>query len=195
MPQQKKRKPNNAIQSQIRIIAGQWRSRRLNVPSLPGLRPTGDRTRETLFNWLSPYIIEADCLDLYAGTGSLGLEALSRGANSATFIDTQKTACDQLYQNLTTLKCETAEVINTSAENWMQKATNLKFDIVFFDPPFAENLWDKDLEQLSNSMLLNTDSLIYIEKPKERTIQIPSPWKTLKQKDTGNISAILCSAT
>ena len=183
------------MSSKIRIIGGQWRGRKLNVPELPGLRPTGDRLRETLFNWLAPYTAAATCLDLYAGTGILGLEALSRGANYTVFVDKQRLACDQLKQNLALLKCANAEVHNIDAKIWLQNTQEQKFDLVFVDPPFADNLWQTSLIELQSSNLLARESIIYVESPKTIDILIPPDWQQLKQKVAGNICATLYAST
>ena len=100
---------------QVRIIGGQWRSRKLPVHDVEGLRPTTDRVKETVFNWLAPYVVDADCLDLFAGSGGLSFEALSRYAQSALLLEKDRTAAKQLSKNLALLKCTNADVINSDS--------------------------------------------------------------------------------
>ncbi len=118
------KKPNRAPAGQIRIIGGQWRGRKLPVPDSPGLRPTTDRVRETLFNWLAPSMVDARCLDCFAGSGALGLEALSRYAASATLLEMERGVAQTLQQNLATLKASNAKVVNTNTLSFLaQKGT------------------------------------------------------------------------
>ena len=116
------KKPNHAGSGQIRIIGGQWRGRKLPVPESPGLRPTTDRVRETLFNWLAPSIVDANCLDCFAGSGALGLEALSRYAASATLLEMERGVAQQLQKNLATLKASNAKVVNTNTLAFLAQA-------------------------------------------------------------------------
>jgi 16S rRNA (guanine966-N2)-methyltransferase len=130
----------------VRIIGGKWRRRRLVVASLPGLRPTPDRVRETLFNWLEPMIAGARCLDLFAGTGALGFEALSRGARSAIMVDSDRAAVATLAKLNDELGAG-AELVCTDAAEFVQHAAIGAFDIVFVDPPYAQPV-DSILENL-----------------------------------------------
>lgn len=168
----------------IRIIAGQWRGRKLAVPPIEGLRPTGDRMRETLFNWLQGRLSGLHCLDLFAGSGALGLEALSRGAAFAQFIDANKAACDQLQTNIDLLKAP-ASVIRTDALQWLGTPPHNTFGLVFLDPPFAQNLWQPCLVKLYR--LLPQNALIYLEAPKDFSPDFPSDWQCLKSKNSGNV--------
>ena len=167
------RKPKNksARTNTLRIIGGQWRGRKLSFPDAPGLRPTPDRIRETLFNWLQANIHGASCLDLFAGSGALGLEALSRGAARVVFVDTQKKAIRQLQDNLSLLKVDAAkaEVYQLDALDYIQNQTHLDnpFDIIFLDPPYRKQLLEKTLEQLQKKGLIKEDSLIYLEHESE----------------------------
>lgn len=113
------KKPTRAPAGQIRIIGGQWRGRKLPVPDSPGLRPTTDRVRETLFNWLAPSMVDAHCLDCFAGSGALGLEALSRYAASATLLEMERGVAQTLQQNLATLKATNAKVVNTNTLSFL----------------------------------------------------------------------------
>src|SRR5512134_933490 len=121
--------------NQLRIIGGRWRSRRLRFPPLPGLRPTPDRVRETLFNWLTPVIAGARCLDLFAGSGALGIEALSRGAAAVTFVERHPQAVRGLRANLAQLRAEGARVEQADALLWLRQAPQ-PFTVVFLNPPF-----------------------------------------------------------
>lgn len=179
-------------QGELRIIAGSWRGRRLAFPALPGLRPTPDRVRETLFNWLQAYIPGARCLDLFAGSGALGLEALSRGAGNVTFVDNAPPAINQLRHNLQLLKAENAEVIAAPALDWLAaRQTDLEpcYDLVFLDPPFRRDLLPLSCELLESRNLLAEEALIYIEAETELgTPQLPANWQELRCKTAGQVS-------
>ena len=171
----------------LRIIGGQWRGRKLEFASANGLRPTGDRIRETLFNWLTGHIHDAHCLDLFAGSGALSLEALSRGAASATLLETQVQAITTLKQHLQTLNCaSSATVIGQSSLDWLQQPPLQQYDVVFIDPPFELDLWQNVFDRLSP--WLTKDALIYVETPKGHPIQPPASWEPLKNKQTGQVS-------
>jgi len=157
----KVKKGNNTL----RIIGGRWRSRKLNFINAPNLRPTPDRIRETLFNWLQGMISNARCLDLFAGSGALGLEALSRGAGEVVFIEKHRTAAQQLEQNLTLLKVNNS-VINTDAKRYLGEET-LPFDIIFLDPPFRKHFLPDCLDIIIERRLLNEGGLIYLEQEAE----------------------------
>ena len=162
-------------QSQLRIIGGQWRSRKLTFAPAEGLRPTSDRIRETVFNWLTPSIVDARCADLFAGSGALGLEALSRGASHCDFIDSSAAAAAQINTHLTSLG------------TYLQKQ-NQTLDIVFIDPPFGHNLVAPTIEQLRNSQLLTPESLIYVETAKgEDLSSVPGNWTLQREKTTGGV--------
>ena len=158
---------------ELRVIGGRWRGRKLPVADLPGLRPTGNRIRETLFNWLAPDIAGARCLDLFAGTGALGIEALSRGALRCDFVEAGSEAAGMLKRNLEALDAtDVAEVHHGDALDF--PSASGAFDIVFLDPPFDADLWDSALAQLLRKRALAPDALLYIERPAERDA-IPLP--------------------
>lgn len=188
---QTKKKQGQTPPSKIRIIAGQWRGRKLIVPNELGLRPTGDRLRETLFNWLAPYIEGARCLDAYAGTGALGLEALSRGAERVQFIESNTRTASQLQNNLLLLQTSQAKVAKDLCVDWLKSNNSEQFDLVFVDPPFAENLWQETIDTLSAGNTLAASALIYIETPKTEVLHPPANWSLIKQKDSGQVSARL----
>ncbi|MCA1896886.1 16S rRNA (guanine(966)-N(2))-methyltransferase RsmD [Shewanella putrefaciens] len=181
-----KNKPGSG---QVRIIAGQWRSRRLPIQDLEGLRPTTDRVRETLFNWLANDIVNARVLDCFGGSGALALEALSRYASFAQIIELQRGAAIQLRENLQTLKCDKAEVLNADTLVVLQRGCEQGFDVVFIDPPFRKGLAEKTIQLLDTQGWLNDGALIYVEIESELTqLAIPSRWHALKEKNAGQVS-------
>ncbi|MEH6463362.1 MAG: 16S rRNA (guanine(966)-N(2))-methyltransferase RsmD [Shewanella psychromarinicola] len=178
----------NTSSGQVRIISGQWRSRKLPIHDLEGLRPTTDRVRETLFNWLATDIRGARVLDCFAGSGALCLEALSRYASFAKMIELQKNAANQLKQNLATLQCHNAEVINADSLQVLAQGTTEGFDVVFIDPPFRKALAIKTIELLAAHHWLNNHALIYVETESElTTCNVPANWIPLKEKFAGQV--------
>ncbi|MFP1727547.1 16S rRNA (guanine(966)-N(2))-methyltransferase [Lonsdalea quercina] len=173
---------------QIRIIGGQWRGRKLPVPHSPGLRPTTDRVRETLFNWLAPVIQQARCLDCFAGSGALALEALSRYAAHATLLEAERGIARQLSQNLSLLRAENASVIHTDALQWLAQPREA-FDVVFLDPPFRQGLLDNTVNLLETQGWLADDAWIYIETEAEnRTLNLPANWQLHREKVAGQVA-------
>ena len=174
--------------SQVRIIGGQWRSRKLQVPDAPGLRPTPDRIRETLFNWLAPYIQGARVLDAFTGSGALFLEALSRGANHGLAIDVNPTAIQNLRSNLALLACENAEVLCVDSLQQLSNPTAQGFDIVFLDPPFHKDLLVTACELLEHYNWLNPDAWIYTESEQApSSLGVPSSWRLHREKHSGQV--------
>lgn len=165
---------------QLRIIGGEWRSRRLRFPAVDGLRPTLDRVRETVFNWLQFDIHRAQVLDAFAGSGAMGLEALSRGAEHAVFLEKNAHAALQLKENLSTLEARNAEVWAGDALLWLAQNPR-PFDVVFLDPPFGHDLLQPAIDAL---MHLPAGALVYLEH--ETTLQpsLPAHWLERKQKTT-----------
>ncbi|URL01800.1 16S rRNA (guanine(966)-N(2))-methyltransferase RsmD [Avibacterium sp. 20-126] len=181
----------NLAKGEVRIIAGLWRGRKLPVLNAQGLRPTGDRVKETLFNWLMPYIVDASCLDCFAGSGSLGLEALSRQAKQVTFLELNKQVANQLTQNLQQLKCtpQQGRVINQDSLHYLQQAPqDPLFDVVFLDPPFHFDFAQQSVDLLTSFNWLKPDALIYVETEKNKTLRVPNTWQLLKEKNTGQVS-------
>ncbi len=162
----------------LRIIGGAHRGRRLSFPNVKGLRPTADRVRETLFNWLQKDIPDACVLDLFAGSGALGLEALSRGAREVIFIEKTKAAANQLRDNLRSISTgQSFRLYQMDALKWL-RTTEEAFDIVFIDPPFADDLLPEAIHQLEISGCLKPGSWIYCEQPASRTWPTVSPhWR------------------
>lgn len=170
----------------IRIIAGRWRGRRLDVPDLPGLRPTGDRVRETLFNWLHAQIHGARCLDLFAGTGALGLEAASRGAARVVLVERDRDLADRLETLAATWPGgEVIEVCRADALGWLEHCEET-FDLVFVDPPFADSLQETVLERLS-ARVLAEHGLIYLESPVGQSVVLDPSWKVRRHKRLGQV--------
>ena len=182
------KKPNRAASGQIRIIGGQWRGRKLPVPDSPGLRPTTDRVRETLFNWLAPSMVDARCLDCFAGSGALGLEALSRYATSATLIEMERSVARQLQQNLATLNATQGKVVNDNTLTFLNQS-GTPHDIVFVDPPFRKGLLDETLRLLENNGWLADDALIYVESEVENGLPpVPAHWDLHREKVAGQVA-------
>ena len=177
----------SAKNNSVRIIAGDWRGRRLSVANVPGLRPSGDRSRETLFNWLQPFVVGADCADLFAGTGALGFEAASRGAASVSFIDTDPRAVRSLKENLSLLASDRGEVVQSDALAYLQGQPK-PFDIIFLDPPFRQSLLQPCLEQLCNNDWLTTDARLYVEVEQELSEpELPTGWEMIRSKKAGQV--------
>lgn len=181
-------KKTNRQAGQIRIIGGQWRGRKLPVPDSPGLRPTTDRVRETLFNWLAPSMVDARCLDCFAGSGALGLEALSRYAGSATLLEMDRSVSQQLQQNLATLKAANAKVVNTNSLAFLAQP-GTPHNVVFVDPPFRKGLLEETLALLENNGWLADGALIYVESEVENGLPpVPVHWDLHREKVAGQVA-------
>lgn len=172
----------------IRIIAGKHRGRKLPVLMSEGLRPTTDRVKETVFNWLMPYINESRCLDCFAGAGSLGFEALSRNAAQVTLVELDKKAAIQLEKNKTLLKANNVDIHNTNVLTLLSTQPKSTFDLVFVDPPFRQKLVQQCVDLLQQGWLANK-ALIYIEMENENDqLSLPDNWSLLKEKIAGQVS-------
>ena len=172
----------------VRIIGGKWRSRPLKFTATNGLRPTGSRIRETLFNWLASYIEGARCLDLFAGSGALCFEALSRGAQNCTALENNRSAIEQLNANKTLLDAINLEVIATDTRNFLKANTAPhQYDVVFLDPPFEQKLHAVIAQLLTEGNWLASNALIYCELPATAPQFMPSNWQLLKDKTAGNV--------
>ena len=179
----------------LRIVAGKWRSRLLQIADEPGLRPTSERIRETLFNWLAPHVGGARCLDLFAGTGALGLEALSRGAQQAVLVEKSSRAVAALRANVASLDAGGAEVMHADAYEFLERQDSDPFDIIFLDPPFANENLDDLCRLLAGSPLLAPTAWIYIEEDRAGPVtELPDGWQVLKTKNAGNVRYSLVSA-
>lgn len=189
----KNKKPLIQGNSSVRIIAGRWRGRKLTVGSEDGLRPSGDRLRETLFNWLAPFIHGARCLDAFAGTGALGFEALSRGAESVQFIEKNPRTIEHLRHNTKLLQC-CANISGGSFTSW-QATEGQVFDLIFLDPPFQADLWQQAFSHIQAHIALKSEALVYIESPKTQVLDVPADWSLHKQKTFGQVRAMLYKTT
>lgn len=187
MRQKHKSKSQKNNSGFVRIISGQWRSRRLPVKDSLGLRPTTDRVKETLFNWLMNDIAGARCLDCFAGSGSLGFEALSRYAEQVVMIEKDVKAAAQLTENLASLGVDSNDVKNMDCIDYL-KQSDTPFDIVFIDPPFRLGLVNKTVALLEQNNWLKPNSLIYVEIESENTdLKIPATWQLIKEKLAGQV--------
>ncbi|MDM7861296.1 16S rRNA (guanine(966)-N(2))-methyltransferase RsmD [Alteromonas sp. ASW11-36] len=185
-----KAQTNRSSSGSIRIIGGQWRGRKLPVRYAQGLRPTTDRTKETLFNWLMHDTTDAVCLDLFAGSGSLGFEALSRYARTVTLVEKDAANARQLQTNLATLNlsAQQATVIQQDA---LQVLPTLgeQYDLIFIDPPFHQGLAEQALALIQQHKVLKHDGLLYIETESELAdIGTQFQLQQLKQKSTGQVA-------
>jgi len=177
----------------VRIIGGQWRGRRVPVPDIAGLRPSGDRCRETLFNWLQPFLHNAKCVDLFAGTGVLGLEAVSRGAACAVLVEKSRVAANSLRQSVEMLEAKDIAVIEADALSWLAQQAPSSMDIVFVDPPFALNMADRGMAEkvmaaLAQTQALRPGGLVYLESAAPDPAPVPGPgWEVLKEKRVGDV--------
>jgi 16S rRNA (guanine966-N2)-methyltransferase len=187
------RKQSSRLPGEVRIIGGIWRGRRVRVPQAAGLRPTGDRVRETLFNWLAPVIEGARCLDLFAGTGALGLEALSRGATSVCFVERQPAAARGIEDSLRSLDCRQGRVIVGDAQRFLAGQPQ-RFDLVFLDPPFGD-VDSGELCTLLDAGWLQPGARVYLELPRERKLPaLPCGWSVLKEKTAGQVRFALAQS-
>ena len=173
----------------IRIISGQWRGRKLPVLDAQGLRPTTDRNKETLFNWLMPVIANSHCLDAFAGSGGLGFEALSRYAAAVTFIELDKKVANNLQNNLFMLQVpvQKAQLIRGDSIKVLQQLTE-PYDVIFLDPPFQQNLLEPSIEKIVAASLLRPKGLIYIEcEGQGADYAVPDNWSCIKEKKSSQI--------
>ena len=181
-------KQSTKANGHIRVISGLWRGRKIPVLNAEGLRPTTDRTKETLFNWLAPYVSESRCLDAFSGSGSLGIEALSRYASYCAFYEKEKSACQQIRSNLELLKVENdsyAVYHGDSLQLLQTQTPNVPFDIIFIDPPFNKGLVDKVIPIIDSKQLLSSEGLVYIETELAGTnYLVPDSWSLIKESQT-----------
>lgn len=178
---------------QVRIVAGLWRGRKLTVVQAAGLRPTGDRVRETLFNWLQMHIPGRRCLDLYAGSGALGLEAASRGAATVALVESSAVVADQLRDTLTQLPAgDGVSLYEMSAEHYLDTQPQ-PFDVVFVDPPFDLQIHQNIVSKLVPTYL-KPDALVYMELPtseSELLHHLPGSLSLIKEKRFGDVTVFL----
>jgi len=173
---------------EVRIIGGDWRGRKLPVLNAEGLRPTSDRVRETLFNWLQFDVPGATCLDVFAGSGALSFEALSRGAKYAILLELDVANSKQLKQNLQTLKVDNAQVEQTDSLQWLSNQSDSAFDLVFLDPPFHQDLMQKSVDLLFKNGYVNHQAWLYLEQEKPLDWpSLPNGWICHREKTTSQV--------
>ncbi len=183
-------KPNHKSSSKLRIIGGEWRSRQLPILDIEGLRPTTDRVRETVFNWLNFDIPGASCLDLFSGSGALGFEALSRGAKDCTFVELNRNVAQQIKQNLATLQSNNGTVVNNDALSFLQ-STPHTFDVIFLDPPFRKGFLEQVIPMISSDWI-KPNGYLYIERESESSLDcLPEHWQLIKEKRAGQLTYAL----
>ena len=179
----------------LRIIGGRWRGRKLTVIDSEGLRPTPSRVRETLFNWLQFSLSGANCLDLFAGTGALGLEAASRGVEKITLVEFNAGTAEQLSKNCQQLGADNYQLVNKDAVTFLSGDQD-QYDIVFIDPPYKLEIWSEIAEQLVSQDCLSLNALIYVEYPLTAIKPLlPSKWQLIKEKKAGGVNYCLFKNT
>lgn len=176
------------MKNQVRIIAGEHRSRKLLVPSVPGLRPTPGRVRETLFNWLRNDLFGACCLDLFAGSGALGFEAASRGAGTLVQVDKHPQVCASLTENIARLGLNNVNVLHTDVIHFLNGRPD-QFDLVFIDPPFGKDLGTRCCLLLEANHWLQEGAKIYLETEAGwQATGLPSNWAVVHSKTAGSVA-------
>lgn len=175
----------------VRIIGGAWRGRRIHFPAAPGLRPTSDRRRETLFNWLAGDLEGARCLDLFAGSGALGFEAASRGAAAVVLVEASREVAAELAANARTLDAERLKIVHARVANYLNRAPQ-PFDLVFIDPPFQQpRLAGDTLQRLSGGWLA-PGARVYLELAARGTRPTtPADWQLTREATAGDAHALL----
>ena len=180
--------PAHSGQGQLRIIGGQWRSRQFDFPMAHGLRPTPNRVRETLFNWLAPYVEGAKVLDVFAGSGALFLEALSRGAGSALALDLNSAAINSLRGHLLTLRCDNGQLLQTDALRHLEQQPATPFDLVFLDPPFSQGLLLPACTLLEEKGWLAANAWVYTESENPpSSLGLPGNWRLHREQKAGQV--------
>jgi 16S rRNA (guanine966-N2)-methyltransferase len=175
--------------NEVRIISGKWRRRKLAFPDRPTLRPTPDRARETVFNWLAQWLDGARCLDLFAGSGALGFEALSRGAAAATLVDDDPAVIRALQESARAIGATDCTIRRASALDFL-RGNERSWDIVFLDPPFDSRLLEQTLEALGDGAHLHDESIVYVESSVHRP-PLLGRWRTMKSTRTGDVQSQL----
>ena len=177
----------------VRIISGKYKSRKIIFPDRPGIRPTGNRIRESLFNWIQADIVNSRCLDLFSGSGALGIEALSRGAKITTFIESDFETANYLEKNLQTLNAPNGIVVRADAMRWLESQKNTEpFGFIFLDPPFKNNLLLDCISLLESNNIISDNGTIYIETEVDDNLrQLPPTWRLKQKKQAGRVSYCL----
>lgn len=181
-----------SLPGRLRIVAGKWRSRLLPIAQHEGLRPTSARIRETLFNWLSEELAGRHCLDLFAGTGALGFEALSRGAASATLVDSSLRIASVLRDSAALLNADDAQIECADALAYLQRPVRHRYDMVFLDPPFASDIVEECCGLLHSNGWLTDCAIVYVEQDKRcKEPELPDGWRIARDKTAGNVRYLL----
>lgn len=179
------------VQSKLRIIAGEWRSRQLVFEDTPGLRPTPARVRETVFNWLQNDVRANQCLDLYAGSGALGFEAASRGAKSVVMVENHAKACRLIKENTLKLSAEQIKIVQSDVFKYLSGDAN-PYDLVFLDPPFEKGLAPQTCQWLEEKGWLSENAKIYVEVESRLELDdMPENWLCLKRQKAGDVGYYL----
>lgn len=188
------RSDRKSTAGRLRIVAGKWRSRLLPIADVSGLRPTAERIRETLFNWLASTIEGSRCLDLFAGSGALGFEALSRGAREVVFIENSTRVAAALEKSAAALGAKGARIFRTNAADYLRREPE-PFDIVFLDPPFGEDLAGELCRLLDERGWLAAGAKVYLEQNRKRPLpELPDGWAVLKEKTAGQVRYALLNS-
>lgn len=171
----------------LRIIGGEWRGRKIRFPPVPAIRPTPDRVRETLFNWLQGVTPGSRCLDLYAGSGALGFEALSRGAAEVVFVDVEPAVVRHLADTLRELGCDRGRVVRVDAAGFLAQPSG-PFDVIFLDPPFAEPVLPEVCRRIEAGGWLKAGGRVYLEcRAVAGEPELPAGWTLLKSRRAGEV--------
>jgi 16S rRNA (guanine966-N2)-methyltransferase len=176
----------NQQRNQLRIIGGAWRGRKLAFAAVPGLRPTPDRVRETLFNWLGLSVRGARCLDLFAGSGALGLEAASRGAAAVVLVDADPRVARTLEEQARALDARQVRIVRAACERYLRGTAEL-FDVVFLDPPYRQGVLPGCMDLLEQRGWLASDAWVYLEAERGLELPLPANWESYRRKSTGQV--------
>lgn len=192
-------KPAPKAENRVRVIGGKWRRSVIAFEPAAGLRPTPSRVRETVFNWLQNQLMGSSCIDLFAGSGACGIEALSRGASEVVFLDSNRLACEAIRNNLKRLGVDSPTVACTDSLRWLENATaenKARFSMAFVDPPYAGQLAIQACELLANSGVLIAGAQVYVELDRAiETEEFPSGWTVVKNKQAGQVQHYLLRAS
>jgi 16S rRNA (guanine966-N2)-methyltransferase len=184
----KGRRPGSS--NRVRIIGGDWGGQQLSFPDAEGLRPTSDRIRETVFNWLQFHLAGRSVLDTFAGSGALGFEAASRAASRVLMLEKSKRVASVLEENRQKLGAEQIQVINRDAWNYLSDADE-QFDVVFLDPPFGKDMIEGFADLLEERGLLSDEAMIYLEMESTLSPRLPSSWEVIRDKKAGDVRYML----
>lgn len=194
MPRARHGASSTALPGAVRIIGGGLRGSKLSVPARPGLRPSSQRLRQTLFDWLAPVITGARVLDAFAGTGALGIEALSRGAGEVLFFERDAAQATAIGADLERLRQSRGRVVCADALAALAAGGDAPFDIVFLDPPFALDAWDAATSRLAGGGWLAPRALVYVETPRGQAWSPPQGWSLHREQTAGEVCITLWCA-